>query len=74
MGSRALKHDVNAHELLVYMEKNQISLPNIFPLVGEHLRSKTFWASSPLPVACNYLLVQNIYLAQNNIDFFVIPN
>lgn len=75
MGSRALKHHVNVHKLLMYMENNQISLPNIFPLAGEYLWRKTFGTSDTLPIACNHLLVQNIYLAQNNdICFFVVPN
>lgn len=75
MGSRALRHHVKAHKLLMYMENNEISLPNIFPLVGEYLWRETFGTSDTPPIEWNNPLVKDIYLAQNNdIYFFVIPN
>lgn len=75
MDSRALRHHVKAHKLLMYMENNQISLPNIFPLVGEYLWRETFGTSDTPPIEWSNPLVRNIYLAQNNdICFFVIPN
>lgn len=74
MESRASKHHVNSCKHLIYIENHQISLPNVFPLVGEYLQRENFRTSDPLPIAHNHLLVQNIYLAQNYICFSVIQN